>query len=812
MALLWIGVGVWAALTIGAWSLYRAGRWQSDRYRDLLAVGVLGGLTVGFFWRPLLAGDVWTPADGGDLVSFLYPLYRFVAEELRSGRVPLWNPYLYGGAPFIGEVQAGVFYPLNLALALLFPPQFPYERMEWLSAFHIFLAGLNMYLFLRWLPGMPAPASEGEPKPCPVRRPVAVAGAVAFMFSDLFLTHFGNLNLIAVFSWLPLAFGLFMLGMDRGKWPHALAAGVVVGVATLAGHLQMTVFTALALAFLALWEFGAGWRERRMRDLGTWRPLARLALCGLVTVGLSSLVLLPAVEFARESVRAAWGYSQTVEYSLSPPQLIGLLIPQFFGRGPALHWGVWPRVEAGYLGLLPLVLVAATWLFRRDRLTGMLTALGLLALLLALGIYAILHGWLTALVPGLGQLRASARFVGLMDFGLAALAALGLDAILSIPPWEQPVPLVRLQEGLRKAVLGTWLVPVPLAYLALLLGQDRDPQIVVRLSVTLIGVTLFAVWLTASWAWLAALRTRWVGTAGAGVLAVALIFLDLASNGAYMDLGTEDPSARFHAHPALVAFLKGDADLFRIDTRTDVERWWQPNTALVHRLQDVGGVANPLTLASYQQYWEGMGGRSSRLYDLLNVKYVITPRGAPMDTAKFQVAFDGDPDLVVYRNTGFLPRAFLVNRAISAEGKAARDFVHAPTFDPTRQIVVEGGPALEGTAAEPGRAQVVAYPGDRIEVQVDAVETAYLFLSEVFYPGWRAEVDGEPAPIYRANGLFRTVLVPAGQHRVVLTFSPRSWRVGLGLSLVAWLGAAGVGGLALVRRERRRRAYGGERA
>ncbi|MGC8838690.1 MAG: YfhO family protein, partial [Anaerolineae bacterium] len=587
-------------------------------------------------------------------------------------------------------------------------------------------------------------------------------------------------------------------------WTDAFAAGVVVGVAALAGHLQMTVFTGLALAFLALWEFGVGWRDRGIGDLGTWRPLGRLVLCGGVAVGLSALVLLPAVEFAQHSVRAAWGYSRTVEYSLSPPQLIGLLIPQFFGRGPALHWGVWPRVEAGYLGLLPLVLVAAAWLFRRDRLTGMFTVLGLLALLLALGIYAILHGWLTALVPGLGQLRASARFVGLMDFALAALAALGLDAILAVPPWEQPVPLARLQEGLRKTVLGTWLVPVPLAYLALLLSQDRDPQIVVRLSVTLIGVTLFALWLTASWAWLSALRARWVSAAGAGVLAVALIFLDLASNGAYMDLGTEDPSARFHAHPALVAFLREDRDLFRIDTRTDIERWWQPDTALLYRLQDVGGVANPLTLAAFQRYWEGLGGRSSRLYDLLNVKYVLVPRGAPMDAEKFQVAFDSDPDLVVYRNTRFLPRAFLVNRALSAEGEAAWSLIREPGFEPTRQIVVEGGPALERTAAEAGRVQVAVYLPDRMEVQVEAAEPAYLFLSEVFYPGWQATVDGEPAPVYRANGLFRAVLVPAGPHRVVLTFSPRPWRVGLGVSLVASLGAAGVGLLALVRKARRR--------
>lgn len=810
MAILYLAAGVWAALTAALWTLHRVGRWRTDRYRDLLAAGALAGLALGFFWRPLLARDVWMPADGGDLVSFLYPLYRFVAEELQAGRIPLWNPYLYGGAPFIGDVQAGIFYPLNLALALLFPAQFPYARMQWLAAGHIFLAGLNMYTLLRWLPGTRPPGEEPPGEPVAVRRWAALAGAVAFMFSDLFLTHFGNLNLIAVFSWLPLAFGLLTRAVARDRWGCALAAGVVVGLATLAGHLQMTLFTALALAFLALWQWALAWRDAGPSRWATWRPLGYLALCGGTAVGISALILLPGMELARHSARAAWGYSQAVEYSLSPPQLVGLLIPQFFGRGPAFHWSLWPRVEAGYLGVLPLVLVAAAWLFRRDRLTGMFTALSLLTLLLALGIYAIVHGWLTILVPGLSQLRAPARFVGLMDFGLAALAALGLDAILAVPPWEQPVPLVRLQEGLRKVAQGVWLVPVPLAYLAVLLTQDRDPQIFLRASVTLIGVVLFALLLLASWGWLAALRARWVGAAGAGFLAVALIFLDLASNGAYMDLGGEDPSARFTAHPALVAFLQSDPDLYRIDTRTDAEQWWQPDAALLHRLQDVGGVANPLALEDFQRYWEGLRGRSSRLYDLLNVKYVVAPRGAPMDAAKFQVAFEGDPDLVVYRNMGFLPRAFLVNQATSADdGEAAWDLIHRPDFDPVRQVVVEGGPGLEGTEDPAGHAMVTAYQPNRIEVQVEASEPAYLFLSEVFYPGWRATVDGVPSPVYRANAIFRAVLIPAGQHHVVLTFSPLSWRVGLGITLGTWAALGALGVAVLARWAARRRTSDG---
>ncbi|NLE75133.1 MAG: YfhO family protein [Chloroflexi bacterium] len=787
---------LWAAVTAALFWLRRRSRWPRDTHLDLLAAGILAALTLGFFWRPLVAADVWMPADGGDLVSFLYPLYRFVAGELQAGRLPLWNPHLYSGAPFIGDAQAGILYPVNVLAALLLPADFPYSRMQWLSAFHFFVAGLCMYACLRWLP-----ASSGNRRP--LRRVAALAGAVAWMFSDLFVTHFGNLNMIAVFAWLPLVFVLFYRGVVCERPSESLAAGVVLGLTTLAGHLQMTVFIALALALAALYE----WLARALHPTQRtrlWRPWLHLGLCGAVSVGLAAPVLWPAAELARFGARSGWSYAQTVDYSLSPPQLLGLLVPQFFGRGPALHWGLWPRVESGYLGILPLVLAAAALLFRRHRLSGLLTALAVVALLLALGIYAVFHGWLTVLAPVFGQLRASARFVGLLDFALAALAAIGLDALLAAAR-RDPNALLPLESATRRIAAGVWLVPLPLAYAALLLGQGGDPQIVVRLSVALIGVAIFALAVVASWAWLAALRAGWLPTLGAGVAAVALIFAELASNGAYMDLGTADPSARFGAHPALVSFLQADDDLFRIDTRTDIAAWWQPSAALVHGLQDVGGVVNPLELAATQRYWEGMGSRSSALYDLLNVRYLVAARGAPLDEGKFDLAFEGDPDLLVYRNRSFLPRAFLVPEGIPASAEAAWTAIHQPSFDPTATVYVEGGPALGAGDAPAGTARVAAYSVNRMELEVDAAAEAYLFLSEVHYPGWQATVDGQAAPIYRANSLFRAVPVPAGQHQVRLVFAPRSWlggclvAGGTILALAAW-------GAARLRRRRRQSA------
>ncbi len=141
-------------------------------------------------------------------------------------------------------------------------------------------------------------------------------------------------------------------------------------------------------------------------------------------------ILLPALQLASFTARASWNYQEAAGYSIAPAQWIGLLIPGFFGRTPQFHWGPWPRVEVGYLGILPLVLAGVALALRRDRSTWSWLALAGGSFVVALGTYATPHGWLT-LLPGFGQLRAPARLVFVTDFGLATLAAIGLDAALA---------------------------------------------------------------------------------------------------------------------------------------------------------------------------------------------------------------------------------------------------------------------------------------------------------------------------------------------------------------------------------------------
>ena len=226
-------------------------RRQHSLVRGFIAPIVLLLATLGFFWRILFTSDAWKPAGGGDLVSFLFPSYRFAAASLGAGELPLWQPHLYGGAPFLADMQTGLFYPPNLLLFLL-APAFAYKALEWMAVLHVFLAGLFMYLCLRYMePGRP------------VRVPAALMGAIAYMFSDLFIVHFGNLNLIGVAAWLPLVFLLFWRALRMRSMGWAVGAGAAFGISTLEGHLQITLYIGLALTILAVAEAVAARRTRR---------------------------------------------------------------------------------------------------------------------------------------------------------------------------------------------------------------------------------------------------------------------------------------------------------------------------------------------------------------------------------------------------------------------------------------------------------------------------------------------------------------------------------------------------------------------
>ena len=722
--------------------------------REAACVALLALVALIFFW-PVVSGRAWLPRGGGDSVSFLFPMYRFAADSLRGGVIPFWNPHQYAGAPFLADNQSGLFYPFNLLLFLL-RPAFGYGSIQALVVWHFFFAGAAMYACLRLL----------RPQ-LPLGRSAALLGALAFMLSDVFITHIGNLNLIAVAAWLPLAF----LGLHRAifgarpLWRVGWAAfgGAALGTAALAGHGQMTFLSAVFLGSYALYQTVAarkGW------------ALPLLALLGAVAVALAAVSLFPAASTLSQTLRAEFDYVRSTNYALPPRALLGLFAPDFYGRGTAF-WGDWLRVEVGYVGVLTWFLAATAVVLRPRRQTLFFVLAGLLFLLLALGPATPLYPTLARLLPVI-PFQVPARFVLLLSFCLAVLAAQGLE-VLQQPAW----PVGRA----RALLIGAAVVALAVAA-ALLLTRARLaslwPEHVAQMTRAMLVFGGLAV---AGWLLLAGGVSRRLPNGGLAALALALLFADLYGLGRYVEIDWTDPTPGFAAGTPGLAFLHADPGLHRLDIATGA---WQPNMPMIERLYAARGVYNPLQLANYNVYMGAVGFRGSPQYNVLGVKYVVGGKKEPPGDTTFLIpVYDADPNVTIYLNTLALPRVMvLFNSEVVADHDAAFAATHDATFDPARVVVLESGRALR---QEPGQAtiEVVRYGPNEADFAVTTDRPAYFFLSDTHHPDWQATVDGQPTPIDVANYAFRAVYIEAGRHVIAMRFVPSGWVAGLTTSAAA---------------------------
>ena len=365
---------------------------------DLLATALLLLLTFLFFWRIALTNLILA---GLDVFTYFYPYKTYAAEMVRQGHLPLWNPYLFMGVPYLANIQTALFYPLNFSLYWL-----PAPRMVACSiALHIFLGGLFLYLFARISLGFSCFS--------------ALMSAITFAFSGFLGAQVEHINQLNVFIWLPLLFLLFDLA--RRNFLLTLLAGLVVGLQFTAGHVQASYINLFALGLYAIFS-ALSEPLRRERNGEIVRGLSLYVIIVAIGLGLAAVQLLPTYELSRLSIRSGGlPYRQAVSFSLNPRLLLLSLLPTF-GQEVFSEY-------IAYTGFSPLVLAAFGALKGHGRCRLFFLSLLLLGLTLALGGYNPLYFLLYKLVPGFDLFRAPARWLYLYTFAAAVLAGLGADSL-----------------------------------------------------------------------------------------------------------------------------------------------------------------------------------------------------------------------------------------------------------------------------------------------------------------------------------------------------------------------------------------------
>jgi hypothetical protein len=720
------------------------------------------------------------------------PLKLMVAHGLKNGEVYGWNPWMFTGMPSVADILAGWFYPLNAVYLIL--PFEPAHRLFILI--HYPMAAIFMDMFLR---------GRG------IQRDLSLLGALAFPLCGYMISRHGGVPFLIGPAWAPLALYFIDRSLREGlRW--ALWAGAVPAVQVLAGDPQSAGITAALMAVVSL--AGAFARGRLSMSAGV------VAVAGIASIALAAVQILPTFELMSLSVRSGGlDLGESSLLSFHPGRLVELIWRTPFGLPWPQYsfWGEFALDESmpnilvtwsvtNYLGLPILVLALAGALFSRRKWRIVAAGGAVLFLLLALGRHTPLFSAFHALVPYFDRFRFPEKYMAWFSGFTVAAAVLGMEAVLEKAEGRSSLIL---KAGIAYtlfiavcAVVSGYFLLESMRELSPFI-ENSPPFQAARSNLTTGGIQFFIVNAAiGSTLIFAALRRKALG--GLIPVVTVIIVLDLvAANVSTMPTGPTDIyDLRSPVAGAIHHMEVNSPDRFRIFRRNvsfprpnqwqlETSRKWdrmtlRRNLHLFEGFEEITGYSAVKIKYGMRLLNQDL---SPGVLEIFNVKYVISAPDQPMRGLRSRLAFsDPKNNVVLYRLEDYWPRTYVVPGAKrAADEREAVELIR--TTDLRKYVIITSDQDMlmdqgNGTYRP---ADVSVYQPDRVVINTRGEKPGWLVLSDRFYPGWEARVDGRPTEIYRANVIARAVKLGPGNHIVEFDFRPLSIRTGGAVSAVAWM-------------------------
>lgn len=763
---------------------------------------LLGALIALYY--PLLRGE--TLFWGLPSLQF-YPWRQFAFAELSAGRLPTWNPYLGAGAPLLANYQTAVFYPPNW-LHLVLPGPL---AMSVIALSHVVWAGLGMWLFTGAL-NIPT-----------FGRGISL---LAYAFSGYFIARLGSFPTADAVAWVPWLFWLVHRVVTGRRASDVGWLALVFALQLLAGHAQTVWYSAVGVGLYALWLVFNRSEDRSLRATG-------LALAGIgMALGtiVAAVQLLPTAEYLLESQRSGgMDFDTLTNFSYHPLRLLMLFSPNIFGTpadGSYLTKGVYYE-DAAYIGFIPLIAAFAALIARfRQRRTldqhpllatvSIWGGLALLGFFLAMGRHNPLFRPLAEYVPTFDTFRDPARWLILVVFSFSVLAGIG------VAYWGRG-PRIVFWSRLSAAGGGA------MAIMAFFAVNFTDSDIE-GLTVLAKGLLVLGCWIAGAALFTLTQPLPDAPTSPAPIApflwrTAVLLFIafDLAGMSSGLNPTISDDFFTINEAPTepgriywfadyedTVRFGSEDDDEPQIDGYFDVadyriatENWQETRASLlpnINMLDRVPALNNfdPLLTDYQSQYIELIEERGAAAGNLLQAAgvtraYGITPDG--WQGANPAIAPDADSTALAW----LVPEAIWFNWDDEITGAVA-----SSDWNPAVSAILasnSSGPSGTRETNIPGPGTVTITPESPTETRyhVATDRAAYLVISQTWYPGWHATLDGEKTDLYRANLAFQAVAVPSGEHEIVVSYTLNRWGLSVALTALGLMGALGLIGWGLSR-------------
>jgi hypothetical protein len=729
---------------------------------------------------------------------------RFAAEEFRAGRIPLWDPYHYCGAPFVVPFWT----PFNIPYYLV--PH--YVTLAWTHVLVALVAAGGAYVFFRQALG--------------VGFWPAVVTAWCFPLTGFFVLWLG-FYLTYTAAFLPWLFVAVESTVRRPRGLGGPALAVFTGLILISGAFDLAGQALLACGLYAVWRLGGAYL-RDKKPVALVAPAAALTGAWVLGFLLAAPYWAPLTDYAKTGVRFESRGAQSHEERppIGPSALAQFFVPYVYGETwPGWAWlsrapNLQESAAQGYAGLFAALVLAPVGLSVR-RLRS-LNIFWLLLMVFASAWVLNLPGLVALLrLPGM-NLMSHNRFLFVASFAILALAAAGLDAVArGEVVWRKaffvPVGLlvaIGIAVGLEAALIDAAVSPdAPRSQDGIVKPPDpkqvSSPENVKGVAIArgylrnyAIGAALMCV--VGVFLWL--LIARAPGRTAARVLSVALL-ADLLWIGWDQNPQT-DPSLYY---PPVASLVKLQERIKKEPGRVTGLQCIVPMMAQRFGLHDVRGydAVDPKRIVNLLlelrdprsgvfdytklQWWlpflssaDPANPKKFKLLpalSMLNLRYII---GRPVEKNQqppdpfAPVVIEGD-DYWVYENPYVMPRVFVPDSvAVGLESNIIAALTQEPVrrnFDPRAVAYVSSGSGFEPGCK--GRASIDGETPCEVRVKVNMETPGLLVLADQWYEGWNAYLDGKPLPILRANYAFRGVNLPKGEGQVVFRYEPASWSRGL---------------------------------
>lgn len=711
---------------------------------------------------PEFAGPVKNSAMP-DVITQIYPWKNLVIEIWKSGTIPLWNPYSFSGTPLLANYQSAVFAPINLIYFVL-----PFVH-AW--SIHILvqplLAGLFTYMFMRAL-------KVGEIG--------AVISSIAFMFSGFIATWMAYGTLPFAILFLPLALFAIEKYFQTKKWFYPLLLSITIPLSFFSGHFQTSLYFLLFIVAYCFFKF------IQTRDLKSSIYCLVSIIFGLL---ISAPQLLPSIELYLVSIRSEiFSISEIIPWNYLPT----FLAPDFYGNPVTRndwfgHYAEWNA----YIGLVPLMLGFYSLTINKFRKT--------IFFFFSIAVISVLLSFQTPLLSLLVNLKipvlstsAVSRIIVLWSFSLAVLAGFGFEKIIADIKKQNYKPIIvwLLAFGIIFVVLWGIVIGkifIPQDKIAISFSNLRLPTLIFGSTLVIFAILLF-------------FKNKKL-MPPLSFLLVLIIAFDLLRFS--MKWQPYYPIEFVYPNVPVSRFLSEVPDSDRIFGNFGAE------AAVIHRAASIEGY-DPLYIQRYGEFIRAANDgkfksaeRSiaalakgakykDKVIDFLGVKYLVHKTSDnnvvwtypiweyPVD--QFKIVYEDD-FYQVFENQKVYQRAIIVgDYEVVRDDKKLPALIFDDNLDLKQKALLEENPGSDFDQEVRGEAVIKSYKPNEVIIEASSRGRALLVLSDPYYQGWKAFIDGSETKIFRANYAFRAIMIPEGTSVIKFEYKPDSFRIGVVLGLL----------------------------